>query len=91
MKLLFYYIVINLVTVAVYFNIAYQWSSVIYIPSFINTNRDVSGLVKRATRSGLVSYVGKVVGPGDWDNITRNAIFRGREEKSFYNIHKSCR
>ena len=36
---------------------------------FENTNRDVSALVKFATRSGLVSYVGKVVAPGDWDNI----------------------
>ena len=25
-----------------------------------------------------MSYVGKVVAPGDWDNIIRNVIFRGR-------------
>ena len=40
--------------------------------------------MKFATRSGIVSYVGKVVAPGDWDNIIRNVIFRGREGKSFY-------
>ena len=28
--------------------------------------------MKFATRSGVVSYVGKVVAPGDWDNIIRN-------------------
>ena len=28
-------------------------------------------------------YVGKVVAPGDWDNIRRNVIFRGREGISF--------
>ena len=37
-----------------------------------------------------MSYVGKVVAPGDWDNIIRNDIFRGIEGKSFYDIHKSC-
>ena len=62
-----------------YFYISYHWSSGIYIQLFLNTNRDVSALVKLATRSGLVSYVGKVVAPGDWDNITRNIIFRGGE------------
>ena len=39
-------------------------SSAIYIQLFLNINRDVSALVKFATRSGLVSYVGKVVAPG---------------------------
>ena len=42
--------------------------------------------MKFATRSEIVSYVGKVVAPGDWDNIIRNVIFRGREGKSFYDI-----
>ena len=56
----------------------------------ININCDVSALVKFATRSGIVSYVVKVVAPGHWDNIIRNVIFRGREGKSFYDIHKSC-
>ena len=42
------------------------------------------------TRSGLMYDVGKVAAPGDWDGIIRNFIFRGREGKSFYNIHKSC-
>ena len=67
-------------------------SSAIYIQLFLNSNSDVSALVKGATRSGLVSYVGKVVAPGDWDNIIQSVIFRGREGKSFYNniIHKSC-
>ena len=64
-------------------------SNAIYIQLFLNINRDVSELVKFATRSGLVSYVGKVVAPGDWDSIIRNVIFRDREGKSFYNIHKS--
>ena len=41
---------------------------------FQNINRYVSVLVKFATRSGLVSYVGKVVTPGDWDNVIRNVI-----------------
>ena len=49
-----------------------------------------SELVKFPTRSWIVSYVGKVVTPGDWDNIIRNVIFRGREGESFYDIHKSC-
>ena len=43
--------------------------------------------MKFATRSWIVSYVGKVVTPGDWDNIIRNVIFRGREGKSFYDIY----
>ena len=60
------------------------------IQLFLNINRDVSGLVKGATRSGLMSYVGKVAAPSDWDDIIRNVIFRGREGKSFYNIHKCC-
>ena len=55
---------------------------------FLKINRDVSALVKFAPHSGLVSYVGKVEARGDWHNIIRNAIFRGREGKSFYNIHK---
>ena len=42
--------------------------------------------MKFATRSGIVSYVGKVVAPGDWDNIIRNVIFRGREGKPFYEL-----
>ena len=42
--------------------------------------------MKFATLSGIVSYVGKVVAPGDWDNIIRNVIFRGREGKSVYAI-----
>ena len=42
---------------------------------FLNINCDVSALVKFATRSGIVSFVGKVVAPGDWDNIIRNVIF----------------
>ena len=46
--------------------------------------------MKFATRRWLVSYVGKVVAPGDWGNIILNVIFRGREGKSFYDIHKSC-
>ena len=46
-----------------------------------NINCDVSALVKCATLSGIVSCVGKVVAPGDWDNIIRNVIFRGREGK----------
>ena len=65
-------------------------SSSIYIQLFLNINRDVSALVKFATRSWLVSYVGKVVAPGDWHNIIQNIIYRGREGKSFYDIHKSC-
>ena len=28
------------------------------------------------SESGLVSYVGKVAVPGDWDNIIRNVIFK---------------
>ena len=44
------------------------------IQPFLKINRDVSELVKFATRVGLVSYVGKVVAPGDWDNIIRNVI-----------------
>ena len=60
-----------------------------YIQLSLNNNRDVSALVKFATRRGLVSYVGKVEAPGDWDNIIRNVIFRGIEGKSFYDIHKS--
>ena len=76
---------------AVYFYIAYHaLSTTIYIQLFININRDVSALVKFATRSVFVSCVGEVVAPGDSDNIIRNVIFRGREGKSFYNIHKSC-
>ena len=67
-----------------------QLSNAIYIQLFLNSNRDVSVLVKWATRSGLMSYVGKVAAPGDWDDIIRNVIFRGREGKSFYNIYKSC-
>ena len=39
--------------------------------------------MKLATLSGIVSYVGKVVAPGDWDNIIRNVIFRGREGNYF--------
>ena len=39
--------------------------------------------MKFATRSGIVYYVGKVVAPGDWDNIIRNVTFRGREENHF--------
>ena len=39
--------------------------------------------MKCATLSGIVSYVGKVVAPGDWDNIIRNVIFRGREGNNF--------
>ena len=65
-------------------------SNAIYIQLFLNINGDVSAPVKVTTRSGLVSYVGKIVAPGDWDNIIRNVIFRGRDGKSFYNIHKSC-
>ena len=65
-------------------------SSAIYIQLFINIDREVSALVTFSTRSGLVSYVGKVVAHGDGDSIIRNVIFRGREGKSFYNIHKSC-
>ena len=56
-------------------------SSAIYIQLFLNINRDVLALVKIATRSVLVSYAGKVVAPSDWDNIIRNVMFRGREEK----------
>ena len=62
----------------------------IYIQLFQNLNRDESGLVKFAARGGIVAYVGKVVAPGDWHNIIRNVIFRRREMKSFYDIHKSC-
>ena len=50
-------------------------SSAIYMELFLNINRDVSELVKFATHSGLVSYVGKVESRGDWDNIIRNVIF----------------
>ena len=50
-------------------------SSAIYIQLFLSINHDVSALVKCATRSGLVSYAGKVAAPGDWDNIIRNVIF----------------
>ena len=67
-----------------------QLSSDIYIHLFLNINRDVSGLIKCATHSGLVSYVRKVTAPGDLDDIIRNVIFRGRDVESFYNIHKSC-
>ena len=52
-------------------------SSTIYIQTFLNINRDLRALVKFATRSWLVSYVGKVVAPGDWGNIILNVIFRG--------------
>ena len=62
-------------------------SSAIDIQLFLNINCDVSAFVKCATRSGLVSYVDKVAAPGDWDNVIRNVIFRGRKGKSFY---KSC-
>ena len=86
MKWLVYYIVKNLVAVAVYFT----YHTTVYLQPFLNINCDVSARVKFATRSGIVSYVGKVVSPGDWDNIIRNVIFRGREGKSFYDIHKSC-
>ncbi len=58
-------------------------SGIIYIQLFLNINRDVSALVKFDTRSGNVSYVGKVVTPDDWDNIIRNIIFRGIDWKSF--------
>ena len=50
-------------------------SSAIYIQLFLNISRDVSALVKFATRSKPVSYVGKVVAPGDWDNIIRMLFF----------------
>ena len=53
-------------------------STIIYIQLFLNFNRDISAQVKFAARSGLMSYVGTVIAPGDWDNIIRNAIFRGR-------------
>ena len=66
-----------------------QLSSAMYIQLSLNIKRDVSALVKFATRRGLVSYVGKVVASGDWDNIIRNVIFRGMKGKSFYDIHKS--
>ena len=46
-------------------------SRAIYIQLFQNINRDKTELVKFATRSGLVSYVGKVLAPGDWDNNTK--------------------
>ena len=70
--------------------IAYQvLTRAISIQLFQSINRDVSALAKFATRSGLVSYVRKVVALGDWDNIIQNVIFRGREVKSFYDIHKS--
>ena len=62
---LFYYIVINLVAVAVYFLHSIPLSSAIYIQLFLNINRDVLALVKFGNRSGPVSYVGKVVAPGD--------------------------
>ena len=65
-------------------------SSAIYIQPFLNINCDVSALVKSLLVVGLCPYVGKVVAPGDWDNIIRNVIFRGREGKSFYDINKSC-
>ena len=91
MKWFIYYIVINLVAVAIYFLHSIPLSSAIYIQLFLNINRDVSEVVKFATRCGLVSYVGNVVATSDWDNIIRNAIFLGREGKSFYKIHKSCR
>ena len=42
--------------------------------------------MKFATRTGIVSYVGKVVAPGDWDNIIRNVIFRGRERGNHFTI-----
>ena len=54
---------------------------------FKNINRDVSALVKFATRSGFEFYVGKI---GDCDNVIRNVIIRVREVKSFNDIHKSC-
>ena len=65
-------------------------SRAIYIQLFQNINRDVSPLVKFATHSRLVSYVGKLVAPVDWDNIMQNDIFRGRDVKSFYDFLKSC-
>ena len=52
-----------------------QLSSDIYIQLFLNINRGVSALVKCDIRSGLVSYVGKVAAPGDWDDIIRNVNF----------------
>ena len=64
--------------------------SIIYIHIFLNINRDVSALMKFDNRSGLVSYVGKIVTPGDLDNTIRNVNFRDIEGKSFCNIHKSC-
>ena len=54
-------------------------SSAIYIHPFLNINRDVSALVNFATHSVSVSYLEKVVAPGDWDNIIRNVSIRGRE------------
>ena len=50
-------------------------SNAIYIQLFLNINRNVSALVKFATRSGLVAYISKVVAPGNGDNVIRNVIF----------------
>ncbi len=56
-------------------------SSAIYLQISLNINRDLSELMKFATRSGLVSYGGKVVAPGDWDSMNTNYIFLGIEGK----------
>ena len=37
-----------------------------------------------ATRSGHVSYVGKVVAPGDWDNIIRKCYFLEAERGNHF-------
>ena len=39
--------------------------------------------MKFATRSWLVSYVGKVVAPGDWDNIILNAVLEAERGNHF--------
>ena len=50
-------------------------TSAIHVRIFLNINRGVSVLVKFATRSGHVHYVGKVVGAGDGVDIYTNRHF----------------
>ena len=47
--------------------------------------------MKFATRSGIVSYVGKVVAPGDWDNIIRNvSVMQESIDRAVNWTHNNC-
>ena len=79
--------VINLVAV-VYFYIACHCLEPFIYSSFKTLTVTYHNWCNSLLVVGLCP--GKVLAPGDWDNIIRNVIFRGREVKSFYDIHKSC-